>query len=243
MMDGSAVKEIAALEDASKTIMVDGKTFSRETFRPVYHDPRPAALAGSTLSGLVDYMRENREKIDLEACMLFIESPSRVSLIERFGGESKARTILFVAELDQHLPEFPFNSFLSVEDFIIKARALIVPGTSLDGMISLVSRVTEQNSIVALDDGISQEVQVKKGVSGSMAYGETTKGVYSLAPWRTFRECSQPESFFILRLKATQDGLPRAALFDAEGGSWRLAAVASIKEYLEEHFSGVPVIA
>lgn len=107
--------------------------------------------------------------------------------------------------------------------------------------------MTEQNEIVALDDGISQEVQVKKGVSGSLAGGETTKGVYSLSPWRTFRECEQPESFFILRLKAVSDGLPRAALFDAEGGSWRLTAVESIKSYLEEQFSeggiAVPVIA
>lgn len=247
MMDGSAVKEIAALEDAGKTIEVNGRTFARETFKPVYHDPRPSEIEANTLTGLVDYLRANREGVNPADCMVIVRNHLRVELVEKFGGESKSRTTFFVSELDQHLPTFPFDSFLSVEDFIIKARALMVPSESLDAVVALVSKVTEQNQIIALDDGISQEVQVKKGVSGSMTVGETTKGVYALRPFRTFRECEQPESSFILRLKAVSEGLPRAALFDAEGGLWRLQAIAGVKEFLIDQFSAygieIPVIA
>jgi hypothetical protein len=246
-MDGTAVKEIAALEDAQKTIEVGGQTYAREEFKPVFFDPRPSAVEGNTLTGLVDYLKSNIEGVKIEDCLLVVKDYAHVELVEKFGGASKKRTVFFAATLDKNLPVFPFDNFVAVEDFIIKARSLFQPTEDLDAVVALVSRVTEQNQITAKDDGISQEVQVKKGVSGAVSEGVSTKGIYSLKPYRTFRELSQPESSFILRLKAQTGDLPRAALFDAEGGTWRNIAMAGIKGYLENQLSiygiAIPVIA
>ena len=49
-----------------------------------------------------------------------------------------------------------------------------------------------------------------------------------LKPYRTFIEVQQPESAFIFRM---QDG-PRAALFEADGGAWRIEAMENIRAYL-----------
>jgi hypothetical protein len=50
-----------------------------------------------------------------------------------------------------------------------------------------------------------------------------------LAPYRTFVEVTQPESDFVFRM---QNG-PRCALFEADGGAWKLTAMRHIKEYLQ----------
>jgi hypothetical protein len=246
-MDGMAVKEIAALEDARKIIEVEGKTYSREEFKPVFFDPRPSAVEGNTLTGLIDYLKSNVEGVKVEDCLLVVKDYAHVELIEKFGGAAKKRTTFFTATLDKNLPVFPFDNFVAVEDFIIKARSLFQGTEDLDAVVALVSRVTEQNQITAKDDGISQEVQVKKGVSGAVSEGVSTKGIYVLKPYRTFRELSQPACAFILRLKAQQGDLPRAALFDAEGGTWRNLAMTEIKAYLEDQLSvygiKIPVIA
>lgn len=244
-MDGEAVKEIAALADAQKTIEVDGQTFARQTFTPVYADPRPEALKGKTLTGLVEYINSNREAVDFSQAMLQVASPGEVRLFTRYEGKSAARTMFFRAELDAGLPVFPFDAFMPVEDFIIKAKALFQPNDDMVAAIALVSKITEQNQITAKDDGISQEVQVKKGVSGAVTEGATTRGCYTLRPYRTFRELMQPESRFILRIRAVEGKLPHVALFDAEGGVWRNFAVKAIKDYLDaELFEvGIPVLA
>lgn len=51
--------------------------------------------------------------------------------------------------------------------------------------------------------------------------------IIKLAPYRTFIEVEQPEGEFLLRL---QKG-PSAALFEADGGAWKIQARKNIKEY------------
>lgn len=54
-----------------------------------------------------------------------------------------------------------------------------------------------------------------------------------LRPYRTFREVEQPASRFVLRLQSGQgDGMPKAALFEADGGAWRLTAIEAIARWL-----------
>ena len=65
-----------------------------------------------------------------------------------------------------------------------------------------------------------------------------------LMPYRTFREVTQPTSTFILRLKPGRDGaLPTCALFEADGGAWKLRAIQSIAAYLTENTEGITIIA
>lgn len=51
-----------------------------------------------------------------------------------------------------------------------------------------------------------------------------------LRPCRTFTEIEQPYSPFILRVA---DG-PKAALFCADSGAWKLEDIKKIKEYLSQ---------
>lgn len=47
----------------------------------------------------------------------------------------------------------------------------------------------------------------------------------------------QPESQFVFRMKEYKNEGIQCALFEADGGAWRLNAMANIKEYLEHELS------
>ena len=65
-----------------------------------------------------------------------------------------------------------------------------------------------------------------------------------LAPRRTFPEVDQPESPFVLLVKQSREGMmPEIALFEADGGLWKLTAIQNIKDYLKAVLEvEVPVI-
>jgi len=234
MMDKSAVEAIAELEDKNKTIEVGGRTFARRDFTPIQYIPRPEPLTGNTLVGLLRYIEANPDGSILADCMVRIVDHATVELVEKCKYDDLGRTVYYRAVLDQKLPVFPFDNFIDQEAFIIKARALFEQSDDLDSIIGLVSKVVAQDEITGVDTGLSQAVTVKKGVAGALTEGAVTKGIYELRPYRTFRDIPQPAARFILRLRANDGDVPKVALFDAEGGSWRYNAIQTIHSYLAE---------
>lgn len=71
-----------------------------------------------------------------------------------------------------------------------------------------------------------------------------------LVPFRTFVEINQVPSAFIFRARAAKDPYSdnketkdiQFALFEADGGAWRIEAASRIKKYLEKAFIGTEVI-
>jgi hypothetical protein len=65
-----------------------------------------------------------------------------------------------------------------------------------------------------------------------------------LAPYRTFREIAQPASLFVLRLQTSRHGdKPECALFEADGGQWKLEAIQALATYLRTALPGLAVLA
>lgn len=52
-------------------------------------------------------------------------------------------------------------------------------------------------------------------------------------PYRTFLEVDQPVSEFIFRMKQDKYDGVLCALFEADGGAWKMEATERIKKYLE----------
>lgn len=249
-MDGSAVKAIAELEDENKIIEIGDQKFSRKSFSLVYHDPRPEPLVGSSLKGLLDYIRENRDTLEYSMLMVQVVNFSEVRLLSSPSGPSKNRTTHFIAKLDKELPTFPFDSYLEQEEFVIKINALFDITEDRAKVVMLASKVAAQDKITGEDDGLAQNVSITKGVSGAATGEVTTRGWYVLKPYRTFRDLEQPESAFILRLRENNGKVPRIALFDAQGEIWRHDAIEAIKNFLiaglvddEGNGIDIPVIA
>ena len=124
---------------------------------------------------------------------------------------------------------FRFGTWYPLEDFIILLQAGFEDSIEKETLLRVLGNVTGSEAATSEDDGITQTVAVRVGVS--LKERETIKNPVRLRPYRTFRELDgQPESPFILRIKGTD--MKMVALFEADGGAWQHHAVELICRWL-----------
>ncbi|PKL00044.1 MAG: hypothetical protein CVV56_07980 [Tenericutes bacterium HGW-Tenericutes-1] len=156
---------------------------------------------------------------------IHIDDPNTVSIYSQLNDERKREQLVIAKAI---LPNVVYDRFLESENFIIELMSKFEPTEDREKVLKLFGCIKSEQVHKSMDDGLSQTVTAKKGIS-TVAEMEVPNPV-TLAPYRTFPELPQPTSKFVLRL---QDG-PEAALFNAGGTSWRVEAMQSIKEYLDE---------
>lgn len=97
----------------------------------------------------------------------------------------------------------------------------------VDYILDLLSHMSIDQSVKSDDNGITQTVQVRKGVS--FVENKAVRPIVTLAPYRTFQEVEQPESEFVFRVYDDRS----ISLTAADGGMWKLAARDAVMRYLE----------
>ena len=97
-----------------------------------------------------------------------------------------------------------------------------------DYLLDLLSRIDVNEGVSSVDNGVTQEVNVRTGAVLKQA--TPVRPIVQLQPYRTFLEVEQPVSDFLLRV--SKEGEP--TLFEANGGAWKLEAKRSIAAYLAE---------
>ncbi len=115
---------------------------------------------------------------------------------------------------------------------IIEVKSRFLPTGDSEYLIRLISRINNEQGVKSEDNGVSQTVVTKQGVT--LMSTEAVKPRLTLQPFRTFREVPQPESEFILRL----DDECNVGLFEADGGIWKMEAKDNIKAYFEKALAG-----
>lgn len=186
----------------------------------------------NSLTGLVDYLKSKFDDAAFSGVMVHVVSENQVKLVSNIL-EDSGREIYMVAEAFS--PKFNFGQWYDVENFIIAMQSCFVPNEDSVRLLRVVGNIKEENIRQSGDDGVSQQVTAKTGI----ATVENIKvpNPIILAPFRTFVEISQPESKFVFRM---QQG-PKCALFEADGGAWRLEAMKEIKEFLDSELSGIGI--
>lgn len=240
-MDGTAVKEIAALKAVEqKTVVIDGKTYTDRDLKLIVNDSRPAPLKFLSLTALFDYVREKCEDISGGKVFFLVDNINHVSLVQEFSGERKTRTVF--AEVNPITTDtFPFTKWMDIESMIINAKTYFLPGDDLDEIISLLSSVSKDSSVDTKDDGVTQQVNVRVGLRGALTEKKDSKGIFKMAARRIFPEVDQPVSDFIFRMKASDPVM--AAIFESDGGAWKLQALENIGNWLKSQGLGIPVLA
>ncbi|MGF6356139.1 hypothetical protein ABIE27_004054 [Paenibacillus sp. 4624] len=175
------------------------------------------------LQGIVDYIDSNFD--DKFPVIVHIQSPTQVSVVTGYNRDLQRNLLL---EANALLPDISYGRYYDVESFNILLQSCFVPTTARDAMLAIVGNVKDEQVTSYGDNGTSQQVTAKTGVA-TFENVQLPNPVH-LKPFRTFVEVPQPESAFVFRMK---DG-PSAALFEADGGEWKLRAIADIKLYLDE---------
>lgn len=204
-------------------------------------EPTPKALKVTTLTGLVDYIKTNVDKHELPNLLCHVESPSLVSVVSPLTTEFCQRKYYIRAELEQL--KLKLNTFLPGEASNILLQSCFLesehPVKGIDRWLVLAysANVTESMEGKTLDDGITQQVTVRKGIANKSV--ETLPNPVTLRPYRTFVEVEQPASKFVFR---AQEG-PHFALIEADGGAWKGEAMRNVKAWLETSVGGLNFIA
>lgn len=229
----SAIQKIIDLA-APNVQVIDGETYSDKQLQRISYIPYADKITMNTLSSLIEYIKSGVDMFNGNM-IIHVKSPTCVALYSALDCE---RNREIVAEVVASVPEFAFNRFVNHEEFVIGVQSKFVDGNDNDKALLLKFAGTVEAGSVAEygDDGVSQKATVKTGIASK---GDAIiPSPVRLKPFRTFVEVDQPVCSFIFRMKDDRCGGVQCALFEADGGAWKIGAMEAIKAYLVKELEG-----
>lgn len=190
-------------------------------------------LHTNSLSSVADYIKSNADFDALASDgrkIIHVEDEKTVWLYTEMNSFKKRSALLLASAW---VSSFPFGQWLSLENFIISVQANFVTDEHRDEFLSFVATVKQDTGVEQQDDGVTQKVTTRSGVSLSRT--SKVPNPITLRPFRTFSEVEQPESAFVFRIKAEEGCGVKAALFAADGDAWRHDAILKIRDYFQTH--------
>ena len=239
---------VQAIKDSEKTEVItigDVEYVSRPVYEPP-RDPVPVTLRLNTLTGLIEYINNGADHLKESeyGLMVHVVNERQVDVLSGTFGRSEQRCAHASTTADAVLSksDFHYGEYYDCESFVIKLLSLFEDFDGRASVLKIVGNIKEENVRQTGDDGVTQTVTAKSGIA--RVEDVSVPNPVHLAPFRTFREVTQPLSPFVLRMKQGREGgLPTVALFEADGGKWKLDAIQFIREYLSSKIDGVPIIA
>ena len=213
---------------------INGETYSDKTLHRIQHIPYAKEITMNTLSSLIEYIKSGVDTFSGKM-IIHVQSPTQVSMYSALDVERNREEIV---EVRANVPELSFNRFDNHECFVIGVQSKFVDDPTTDKALLLKFAGTVEAGSVAEygDDGISQKATVKTGIASK---GDAIiPSPARLKPFRTFVEVDQPISSFIFRMKDDRCGGVQCALFEADGGAWKIGAMEAIKAYLVRELEG-----
>lgn len=192
------------------------------------------ALETATLQSIVDYLSRDLDHAltSQGQVIVHITDPTHVSVFGETNGDKNRDRLL---QVNADLPDgIAFGRYYDMESFNIVLQSRVVDVQDRGKLLALVGNVKDSNVRTIGDNGITQTTTVKTGVAS--VNDVVVPNPAMLAPYRTFAEVEQPVSSFVFRMRNSNDELA-AALFEADGGAWRIEAIANIREWLEDHLA------
>lgn len=229
-----AIDRIVALSTPS-TVEVDGRTYCNKTMTELggQHN-RPDTYYVDTLDALIKMIRtEGVGWVDVDGRLnVRVVSAREVSVVSSYMPTKDNmfdRAKLYYAKTD--VPSVTIGAEMSQEQAIVELQSLYGATPDRDYLLDLLSRIDVNQGVSSVDNGVTQEVSVRTGAV--LKEKMSVRPIVRLQPYRTFLEVSQPVSDFLLRV--SKSGYP--ALFEADGGAWKLEAKRNIAAYLGEQLS------
>lgn len=220
----AALQYIVGLGD-TKTFEIDGKTYADSELKLVEETRHYLhTVEFSSLDAIIKMVKAELSMFTDGTFPMYIRVTDYKTVDVLSAPDDRARR------------EWPYTAVCKDTDFregyrsqqeaIIELRSRFLPTPDVDYLLSLISTINNEQGVKSEDNGVTQTVTAKSGVSMLQTVG--VKPRVSLQPFRTFREVPQPESEFILRL----DEHGNVGLFEADGGMWKMEAKDNIMGFL-----------
>ena len=209
-------------------IEVEGRKYADKELDPV-KPPLVPTLEVHSLESIVTYIKEIGDaecRFEGEPLLVQIENHAAVSIKSLALEVWQEREIFMRATAET--PVFKSGVYHDAENFNIALQSMFLQNDDRDIMLKVVGNLKDEAVRNTADDGVSQVTTVRTGIA-SVSEVKVPNPV-TLRPYRTFLEVDQKDSKFIFRMR--EGGA--CALFEADGGAWKLDAQNAVYEYLED---------
>lgn len=228
--------KIKNMIDLDKVIEIIGRQYKKSEFDPVL-EPIVDCLEIHTLTGIVDAVQSNLDQDQVKKIYIRVCTPTLVRLeTDSFGPYLQRH---YLIKSNAYVTNFRFGSQYKPEDFVIALLSQFKETKHRDALLKACSAITKESVGTMNDNGISQKMELKQGVS--LRREVEFKNPVMLQPFRTFSEISQPTSAFVFRVH--DDNGVACSLHEADGSAWKLKAITDIRDYFKSQLPDITVIA
>lgn len=198
-----------------------------------------------TLTSLVEYLKSGVDVPNEFVQHIFVNvaAPDHV-LVYSEANKKNHYSRTDIADAKAMLPVVKTGKWVDQTEFCIMLRANFIdsnyadengtellPDTDKEALIRVASNIVSGTIAQYEDTGISQKATIKTGIQESEDKLLPERVV--LRPYRTFLEVEQPKSEFLFRAQDDKYAGVQLSLHEADGGRWKLDAMAAVKQYLE----------
>lgn len=231
-----ALQYIVGLSEARihNVTLPDGtiQTYSDKSMNLLKKDiPKADYITMNTLTSLIDYIKGGIDTM-ADKMIIEVESPTEVTLYSPLDDNRKREYLVNVKAL---LPNFDFGTFMNQEKFCINLQSKFLDESDRALILKFAGTVEAGTVAEYGDDGITQKATIKTGIASKS--DAVVPNPVRLTPYRTFLEVDQPASNFVFRIKQDKCEGIACALFEADGGAWKIEAKNNIKEYLQRELA------
>lgn len=177
-----------------------------------------------SLKGFCEFVNDNHEILDDEFVM--VAGPHEVLFLDKLDDLNQRQNW---AQAVWRSEPFKFGQYMLLEEFIVSLDTMFVPSAKIEDLKNLLGHIANENIKTHTDDGFSQSIQVKTGITTKAEV--KIENPIRLRPYRTFLEVEQPEVPCLLRMRNRESSI-QVALWAADGGQWELEAMDKIGNYL-----------
>lgn len=237
------VDKITSLGDI-RTLDHKGDTYTNASLARLRSPEQtpPSPMIFRNLRGLINFLDDAADRSDIPApsdLLLHIVDPFTVNLVGRLQPANDNQRFCF-AKAKATPIGFQFGQYMNLEEMVLGLQCGFQQSDERDNLITMLGNVASQHIREHNDDGMSQSIQIKSGLCLKSEVKVTNP--VELIPYRTFRECDQVESPFIVRFKARGENQPMVMIKDAAGEYWQLDAMLNIRVWLEATNITLPTI-
>ncbi len=217
-----------------QVLEINGETYSDKGLHRICHNPKAQSIELTTLTSLVEYIKAGIDTMD-DKMIIHVSSPECVRLYSMLDLD---RVREYLVEVNAQIPEFRYGRYMDHESFLIALQSKFIPNDDRELLLKFTGTVENGTVSQYGDDGVTQKATIKTGIASK---GEAVvPNPVRLCPFRTFVEVEQPESAFVFRMREDGGSGVECAVFEADGGAWKNAAMKNIKKYLQLKLSDLP---
>ena len=232
-MTRDALQYVVGLKTA-EVLDINGERYVDKDVYREENELRASAIQMNTLTSLVDYLKAGVDTM-AEKMLVQVVTPTKVRVLSMLDADRKREELV---DVEAMIPDFEYGRYMGNERFIIALQSKFIANDDRALLLQFAGTVKDESIAQYGDDGVTQKATIKTGITsvGDAVVPNPVK----LRPFRTFIEVEQPESAFVFRMRQAEGHGVECAIFEADGGAWKNAAMKSIKEYLQYELAELP---